>query len=72
MKVPETFGDVAVYDVMGTPPSPLGWNVTVTYPFPPKAESMVGGAGFVPGEMTALAADLMPFPTSLVAYTIKE
>ena len=65
--------DTAVNDVMRDPPSEVGGVYATEADLSPGvATTPVGAPGTVTGVTAALAADSMPFPTSLVAYTIKE
>jgi hypothetical protein len=64
--------DVAVYEVIGAPPSEDGGvNTTAACVSPPNARMMAGAPGTAPGLTLFEGADEGPVPSELVAVTVK-
>ncbi len=64
--------EVAVYPVIGLPPSEAGGvKATVAWPLPAVALPMVGAPGTPAGVTLFDAADAGPLPTALAAFTVK-
>ena len=64
--------DVTVYSVMADPPLLAGGvKFTVTCPFPPITDPIVGAPGTVTGVTEADGEDAAPAPTVFEAVTVK-